>query len=183
MDTHRKGECNQGREGSTPDPAALSEEGRKANTYHRNSTVHVPMQDDKYFTRCSLYNITAETSNFSNYKSQFKKLKHFNFFLLFFGSLGACLVCGWAGPQHPSGQTHQSQGHSMIRSRTPVSTGSALVCFVFYEAVRGEGGEGLHNGEGAQEQLQKMSLYSAMINSKPTLSQDAGEHRILYGTS
>lgn len=44
-------------------------------------------------------------------------------------------------------------------------------------------GKVCHNGEGAQEQLQKMSLDSAMINSKPTLSQDAGEHRILYGTS
>lgn len=36
----------------------------KQTRYHINCTVHVPKQDDKYFTRCSLYNITAETSNF-----------------------------------------------------------------------------------------------------------------------
>lgn len=60
--------------------------------------------------------------------------------------------------------------------------GSALVCFVFYEAVSWvRAGKGC-TVESPQEQLQKMSLYSATINSKPTLSQDAGEHRILYGT-
>lgn len=61
--------------------------------------------------------------------------------------------------------------------------GSALVCLVFYEAMSWvRVGKGYHNGEGTQEQLQKMSLYSATINSKPTLSGIAGEHRILYGT-
>lgn len=49
----------------SPKPASLREEGSKANTF-RNHTVHVPKQNDKYFTRCSLYNITAETSNFNN---------------------------------------------------------------------------------------------------------------------
>lgn len=142
----------------------------------------MPKQDDKYFTRCSLYKTTAETSNFNNYKSQFKKLNIFTSSCSF-GSLRACLVHGWAGLQHPSGQTHQRQGHSMIRSRIPVSMGSALVCFVFYEAASWvRVWKGCHNGEGTQEQLQKVSLYSTTINSKPTLSQDAGEQRILYGT-
>lgn len=100
-------------------PAGLFE-GSKVNTYHRNRTVHVPKRDDKYFTRWSLYNITAETSNFNNYKSQFKKLNILTSSCSFSGSLRACLVCGWAGLQHPSSQTHHSQGHSMIGSRTPV---------------------------------------------------------------
>lgn len=100
-------------------------------THHRNCTVHVPKQDDKYFTRCSLYNITAETSNFNNYKSQFKKLNILTSSCSFSGSLRACLVCGWAGLQHPSGQTHQSQGHSMIGSRTPVyGKCLSLLCFL-----------------------------------------------------
>lgn len=77
-------------------PAGLFE-GSKANTYHRNCTVHVPKQDDKYFTRCPLYNITAETSNFDNYKSQFKKLNILTsscFFRLPKGLSG--LWVGWA---------------------------------------------------------------------------------------
>lgn len=58
--------------------------------------------------------------------------------------------------------------------------GSALICFVFYEAVSWvRVGKGC-TMESPQEQLQKMSLYSAMINSKPTLSQDAGEQNSVW---
>lgn len=39
-------------------------DGGVKQTRHINCTVHVPKRDDRYFTRCSLYNITAETSNF-----------------------------------------------------------------------------------------------------------------------
>lgn len=173
-----------GREDSKPRSCCLLASLRVVKGTHIIETVLYMCQSKmtSYFTRCSLYNITAETSNFNNYKSQFKKLNILTSSCSFSGSLRACLVCGWAGLQHPSGQTHQSQGHSMIGSRTPVyGKCLSLLCFL-RGGESGEGRKGCHNVDSPQGQLQKMSLYSATINSKPTLSQDAGEHRILYGT-
>ena len=108
-------------------------------------------------------------------KVNLKKIKHLNSSCFSSAPLRACLVCGWAGLQHPSARPIKGKVIHMVTSRAPGSEWSALG---FVSGGQGLGESCHKEGEGYSGMaVGHVPLLCQDQLNRPQLSHDAGEYR------